>query len=467
MGGTPTDISGSPIIYFPVNTAIQSTDVELYGETVVTSSRRINLTARIHESILRSIFFYQEDPQNRDNVLVTLSTNQTHLVMFTDAIETCLSQQVDLDMSYPWWTDGVDISTRDPLYQNQNSSLFHFISFYEFLLAQITYSIVGHPLAKAAIANDTAILTHFETQNVPQIILQELQASSSLKTIYKQLFRQKPSRFQSQDSTMGQGQIISSESIAKAIPFQAGDFIYFEVTLNSFQIKAWTGSSTMSSTSFVTQPELGNFETAIYGSNTFTLQIQIYGNSSNPWIEGTTYSTNDTVLYNGYSWRATRTTTRAPYIDFPFSTNIHSAYAKLGENAVTAQDVTLYHWDASVNDYTQTSGFIPTQYYYRIFVDPTVYSSTTRIYIGITVPFTNISNIYLILNNDYAIPQVNLTNGKLELDLTENYSVEFRSDRAYLIEIIRQSPPPFQHIPTPYHSDWILDTGIPFRTTYG
>lgn len=468
MSSAPVDISGAPILYFPINTSIQSEDVEIFGETITTSSRLVHLSVRIHANLLRSLLYYQENPQNRDDVSVSVTSDITVHSAFQQALANCLTNQVHLDMSYPWWTDGVDISTRDPGYQNPNSSLFHFTNFYELLLSQITYNIVGHPLAKASIANDSAILTHFRNQDLPYKLRTDLQAAgSSLKSIYRQLFRQKPTRFQVQDSTAGATET-PSVTLPRSIPFDAGDILRFEVTLDSFHVKEWSGSSSMGASSFIAQSQLGGIQTSLYGANTYTLELEVYGNATTPWTEGTTYSVNNTVFHNGHSWRAATSTTLEPYSEFSNDTYIHRFEVLLGETPETSQPISLYHMDSTTGAMTGITGFTPAQSRYQIFIDPALVSSETMLHFLAYIPHINVTSVTVILNNSIFIPNVQLTNGLLHITQhTTLYSIEIRADRIFLIDIIHQAPPDTPTTPTPYVSDWILDTDISFRTSYG
>lgn len=267
----PVDVSGNALIYFPINTNVSSVDVEVFGETISTSSRVLELVGTLPAANLAAFVKYQENPQNRDTVYITLDASKRADVV-TD-ISGALHNTVNLSTSYAnWWRDGA-VQVSDAANHQQ------FTTLAELLLSQIAYDVLGHPMAKAGLANDQAILTSFETANIANLLVTDIegaQSSGNLRSVYTQLFKQKPTRFQTQDSTAGAGANNTNDTLPKDLPLQAGDKIRFEITLNNYNVTQFSsqGATSVGNQTVTTEANSGLLYT-VYGSNTYTVEVTL------------------------------------------------------------------------------------------------------------------------------------------------------------------------------------------------
>lgn len=267
----PVDISGNALIYFPINTNVSSVDVEVFGEQISTSSRVLELEGTLSASNLSQFIKYQENPQDRDTVYITLDASKRADVV-TD-VSGALHSTVNLSSTYAnWWRDGA-VQVSDA------ANHLSFTNLSELLLSQITYDILGHPMAKAGIANDQAILTKFETDNIANLLVTDIESAQSagnLRSVYTQLFKQKPTRFQTQDSTAGAGASNTNDTLPKDLPLQAGDKIRFEITLNNYNVTTFTsqGATTVGNQSATNEANSGLLY-QVYGSNTYTVEVTL------------------------------------------------------------------------------------------------------------------------------------------------------------------------------------------------
>jgi hypothetical protein len=261
----------SPIVvYFPINTTIDPSGVEVFGETVTTSDRIIDLKNIVSVSSLQTFFKYQEDPTNRDNAIVsTMKANDAGLV---SDLSGCLAGVSDVDRaSYVWWSG---IANTDPNYSNITSGLFHYTSVYEVLLSQIAYDLFGHPLAKAGIANDTDIISHFNSENLARSLVNDLESlsTSNLGVIYQQMVAQDPSRFNVQDSTAGATG--PTNPLPNSLPFQIGDTLRFEITLSPYTVSSWGGAVDTTGNNYNISKSMGLIGTT-FPSKTYTLNMGV------------------------------------------------------------------------------------------------------------------------------------------------------------------------------------------------
>ena len=261
-------------VYLPINPTIDPSGVLVFGETVTTSDRIINLQTTVSVSSLQAFFKYQEDPTNRDNVFIsTMRNNDGGLVADLSGSLTGLS---DVDRaSYVWWPG---IVSTDSNYSNAGGALFHYTNVYEVLLSQIAYVIFGHPLAKAGIANDTDILSHFNSENVARLLVNDLESlnSSNLRVIYQQMVAQDPARFNVQDSTAGANG--TNNPLPDSLPFKDGDTIRFEVTLSPYTVSLWGGAVDTIGNGYNVAKNIGLIGTT-FPSKTYTLHIGVGSNA--------------------------------------------------------------------------------------------------------------------------------------------------------------------------------------------
>ena len=103
----------------------------------------------------------------------------------------------DLDGAYTWWENVEDLQKGDP-----DSPLFHYDSFAQFFLSWIAYQMMGHPLAHAAIANDTHILNQLQTTNIGKGFFNSIIGLSgeSLGSLYYQIEGIDAGRFEEGDA---------------------------------------------------------------------------------------------------------------------------------------------------------------------------------------------------------------------------------------------------------------------------
>lgn len=273
--------SGAVLVYFPVNVGVDvSGNVEIFGEDITTSNRLvISSSTSLTAAHLKAYVQYQEDPDNRDEVRVTTTAN-------TDVksdLDTLVEQPVTLDSGYAdWWNDGGNKNVAN------RTNYLGFNSLAEFLLAQIAYDVLGHPMAKAGIANDSTIIAGFTdpSQGIGKQIVTAIDdaaaedgnkkpGTGALKMVYRQLFKLAPSRFQVQDSTQGNSNT-TNDTLPKDMPFVAGDKIRFELTLNSYSVITFTAAASADTTgTAVTKNTNGGLTSTNYGANTYTLEIQL------------------------------------------------------------------------------------------------------------------------------------------------------------------------------------------------
>lgn len=292
--GATTPTTGV-LVYVPVNAAFASVDVEIFGETVTTTNRIVySQSQALTAADLGSFIQYAESSANRDDVVI--STTSAGLTACQTSLATVADEPVDLDTNYAdWWKDGAVTV--------QNSTRYlHFGSLAEFLLAQIAYDVLGHPMAKAGIANDTAIIDNFVSSGptgVAAAVVNAIDAaantkansspgSGSLRLAYQQLFKQVPGRFQVQDSTAGSGNAANpntDDTLPKDMPFEAGDRIRFEITLDNYNVRTFNTTSNPTTASGngldsatgvnmgVTAGANSGLQYTTYGRNTYTLDL--------------------------------------------------------------------------------------------------------------------------------------------------------------------------------------------------
>jgi len=276
----------SPItVYFPVNTHVSTVDVQLFGQDISTPDRIIFLDTAVSADKLGKFLQYCQDPANRDNVLVSTMADQK------SALETELDAAVNgnmtLDSNYAsWWKDGSQQVANASNYVN-------FKSVSEFLLGQICYDVLGHPLAQAGLANDTEILAALESGAVAENVLGDMEVKSangllnpsdSLRVVYQQMFSKSPARFDHADNN--EGIVSANNTLPLQLPFAAGDHIRFELTLNAYKAYNYTASDkgtydvgsngsnadNFSGTNF-TYSNNTNIDYTGYGANTYTVDV--------------------------------------------------------------------------------------------------------------------------------------------------------------------------------------------------
>ena len=256
-------------VYIPINTTIDPSGVQVFGEMVTTSDRIINCEVTIDVANILPVFRYQEDPTNRDNVVVTtVPSNDSE---FVSDLSGTLNGLADLDLSsYSWWPALSSAS----YYGNSTNAMYHYTSVYEVLLSQIAYDLFGHPLAKAGIANDVEILSYFQQQNLARMLTNDLESlsSSALRVVYQQMVEQAPLRFNHQDSAAGTTG--AGDPLPVALPFQEGDTIRFEVTLAGYNVTSFGTSVDTTSTGYSVSKNQGLISTS-NGPVTYTLNVNI------------------------------------------------------------------------------------------------------------------------------------------------------------------------------------------------
>ena len=256
-------------VYIPINTTIDPSGVQVFGEMVTTSDRIINCEVTIDVANILPVFRYQEDPTNRDNVVVT--TVPSNDSGFVSDLSGTLNGLADLDLSsYSWWP----ALSSAPYYGNSTNAMYHYTSVYEVLLSQIAYDLFGHPLAKAGIANDVEILSYFQQQNLARMLTNDLESlsSSALRVVYQQMVEQAPLRFNHQDSAAGTTG--AGDPLPVALPFQEGDTIRFEVTLAGYNVTSFGTSVDTTSTGYSVSKNQGLISTS-NGPVTYTLNVNI------------------------------------------------------------------------------------------------------------------------------------------------------------------------------------------------
>ena len=264
------------LVYFPINTAIDPSGVQVFGETVTTSDRIINCEVTVALSNILPFFRYQEDPSNRDNTVVTtVSANDGE---FVSNLANSLNGNADLDMGSltAWWPN----LAGKPYYGNQSNAMYHYTSVYEVLLSQIANDLFGHPLAKAGIANDNEILAYFQSQNLARLLVNDIENSSNLRVVYQQMVEQAPLRFNTQDSAAGTNGV--NGTLPVPLPFQEGDTIRFEITLASYNVGLFGGAVDSINSGYSVTKQLGM--SSNYGSNTYTVNIMIGSNPTSSSI---------------------------------------------------------------------------------------------------------------------------------------------------------------------------------------
>ena len=296
--------SDAVVIYLPINAVVTSVPVEIFGETVVTSDRVvISASASLSAANLAAYMQYQENAANADDVdVVTYGTlaSGAEAAVASD-LNDLVKEPVNLDASYAsWWADGAVKTVLNP------TNYLSFTSLSEFLLSQIAYDVLGHPMAKAGVANDKAILAHFEdsaNNGLSQQIVDAIDAaatlsdaagaavpgSGALRMVYQQLFKQAPGRFEVQDSTAGASGAAASASLPVQMPFVAGDKIRFEITLNNYNVVTFnTSANPTSAVAGGSDSQAGNnvglsasaganngLQYTNYGKNTYTLEVTL------------------------------------------------------------------------------------------------------------------------------------------------------------------------------------------------
>ena len=231
------------LVYLPINTAIDSGDVQVFGETVTTSDKIINLFATtLSAANLKAFMLYEENAANRDQSLVTVKTAASaEGLAVIDDLSGCVYDAAQCDVSGATWWGVVDTG-------NQPDQMYNYESLPELLLSQIAYDLFGHPLAKAGIANDKEILAKIrDDQKVANLFVDSIVAASAgngLNVVFQQLLQQVPARFNVSDSSAGvvtPGEVVP---LPVGMPFEAGDHIRFELTLNAYSITNWrTGAA--------------------------------------------------------------------------------------------------------------------------------------------------------------------------------------------------------------------------------
>lgn len=111
---------------------------------------------------------------------------------FISAINTSLQGKVNCDLTYPWWQD-----ISDPAKGDEESALFHYDTFSQFILSWIAYRTFGHPLSQAGISNDTQILGAVENYNIGKGFFSSIinLTKESLGSLYYQIKGNDSSRF--------------------------------------------------------------------------------------------------------------------------------------------------------------------------------------------------------------------------------------------------------------------------------
>jgi len=282
----PADVS--PItVYFPVNTHVSTVDVQLFGEEISTPDRIIFLDTAVSAAKLGDFLQYCQDAGNRDSVLV--STMSDKKAALQADLNGAVNSNVTLDSNYAsWWKDGSQVVANASNYAN-------FKKVSEFLLGQICYDVLGHPLAQAGLANDTDILAALDAGAVAANVLGDMDAkaanavsnpSDSLRVVYQQMFSKSPARFDRTDNN--EGIVGANNTLPLPLPFAAGDHIRFELTLNAYKAYNYTASDkptyvegsngsnadNFSGTNF-TYANPNNINHTAYGENTYTVDVTL------------------------------------------------------------------------------------------------------------------------------------------------------------------------------------------------
>jgi hypothetical protein len=233
------------LVYLPINTLIDPSGVQVFGETVTTSDLIIDLSGTLSAADLSAFLQYKENPANRDlSVVSCKAVADAEGVALVADLSGCVNSLAQCDLSGGAWWTGV---SADPQYSNQAAAMYNYSSLAEVLLGQIAYDLFGHPLAKAGIANDTEILAYIKTNKPSEALVTSIVSASAdngLNVVFQQLVKQDPARFAVQDSSGGVAPgAPGSNPDPVNMPFQAGDHIRFEVTLNTYAVSSFSNSA--------------------------------------------------------------------------------------------------------------------------------------------------------------------------------------------------------------------------------
>ena len=233
------------LVYLPINTTIDPSGVQVFGEVVTTSDLIIDLSGTLSAADLSAFIRYKENPANRDlSVVSSKAVADAEGVALVADLSGCVNSAAQCDLSGGAWWTGV---SADPQYSNQAAAMYNYSSLAEVLLGQIAYDLFGHPLAKAGIANDTDILNFIKTNKPSEALVSSIVAASAdngLNVVFQQLLAQDPARFDMQDSSGGVAPGATADNSQPVnMPFEAGDHIRFEVTLNTYAVSSFSTSA--------------------------------------------------------------------------------------------------------------------------------------------------------------------------------------------------------------------------------
>ena len=233
----------SVLVYLPINTLIDPSGVQVFGETVTTSDLIIDLSGTLSAADLSAFMQYMENPANRDLSVVSVkAASSAEGVALAADLSGCVNSPAMCDLAASgsvWWAPLANT--------NQASAMNNYNSLAEVLLSQIADDLFGHPLAKAGIANDTEILDYIKANDPGSALVASVVAASAdngLNVVFQQLLEQAPLRFGAQDTSGGvQPTSTPVNPLPVNMPFQAGDHIRFEVTLNTYAVSSFNNSS--------------------------------------------------------------------------------------------------------------------------------------------------------------------------------------------------------------------------------
>lgn len=226
----PTPIT----LTFPVCINMESGDVELFGQDVTSSEKRVLCDLSMNFMDISGMFTYVQKSSDPNDVTVNPTAGFDYS-NFEVSMLNCISKSVTVDATggYSWWPNAQDSRKTDP-----TSSLFHYDNIFQFILATVAYKMFSHPLAQAAIDNDTMITTNVLNSNIQGNLISAIQAltNEQCKAIFQQILKQDPSRFSLDDINSTEQPISHPIASPQTLKFLPGDKIQFELHVNGYRV---------------------------------------------------------------------------------------------------------------------------------------------------------------------------------------------------------------------------------------
>jgi hypothetical protein len=239
MSGTSSSSSAAAIVpggvseaganstYIPITVSLRvdldvSGTAQLFAYPADLADNPVVCTGTLQASSLTGLFHYWEPAGDRANIQGKKgSTNGGQASATAVDFATLITQAMDASAAIPFNAYAGTYST--------------YSSFGELALAYAAQKLFGHPEATAAISNDVAIVTHFNSagsgMDMPGLL------NTALTTIDDSEVTKIAAAVIGQDADRAEGQGDNkSEADAKPLRFYAGDTVFVRVTMNPWAV---------------------------------------------------------------------------------------------------------------------------------------------------------------------------------------------------------------------------------------